>query len=473
MRIYKHLLPLIFLLLTATGSAQSVNISGSGSGYQNAGVRFYSQTDPVSKRLKPILTVLCDEKGFFSAEVPCRKTDVIFIKVGTFIFHLYVTDSSKYVLLLPNNIAKSGNEELNPFFIETDIIPVLVNKSDVNTLIGKFDSEYNPVFNFVADRVFRNNRNEDLQKEISKLEKFKEIPGISFYNDYVKFRMIMLNQLLSTGKNGQINEEEHLNKFFNSANTACLELVEQMFSGYFNKISSGTLMSSFNNAIGTASYKELKSVTCSDGKITNPELADFVILLNLNRSYFEQNLPGDNIRKIISLMRTQGETIFIRDIASTLLNKINSTLPGNYPAGFSLASTDGKLVSLKDFYGKYLILGFARSDSPASLTELGIINMWYKKYIRDVQVVIILADKEFKPASDALKKRGFNWIYLDGSKKEMIEFDYDLKMYPAFILLNREGKIIASPCSYPSENLEPEIRKILLADPARSGTENR
>jgi len=58
-------------------------------------------------------------------------------------------------------------------------------------------------------------------------------------------------------------------------------------------------------------------------------------------------------------------------------------------------------------------------------------------------------------------------------KREDLEFKYDLKMYPSFLLLDREGKMIANPCPYPSEDLEGTINKILLSDPIRSGSENR
>jgi peroxiredoxin len=283
----------------------------------------------------------------------------------------------------------------------------------------------------------------------------------------------MLNLVFSSVKNDQIKSTEFLNSGFNPGNPAYTDLAEQMFSGYFNKLSAGPLKASFDRAIAIASYSELRSVILEDGVITNKELADYVLLISLYSDYFERNLPGDNVRKIISLMKSQGETLFIKDVASILLGKINSTLHGNLFAGFSLLNSDGKLISLPDFRGKYLLLGFARSDSPVSQSELGIINMWYKKYIKDLQVVTILTDKQFKTASELMIKRGFNWICLDGSDKDNIEFKYDLKMYPTFILLDREGKIIASPSSYPSEDLEFVINKIIQAEQAGSATENR
>lgn len=474
MKIYRPGIPLVSLFFFASISGQTVFLSGSGSGYENAELKIYSQTDPVTKRLKPLLRITCDEKRTFSCEIPCTGSEIIFIKAGIYNLHLYVTEGSRYELLFPDYVAKSLSEEQNPFFIETEIIPqVINNQHDINNLVRIFDSEYNPVFNLVAERVFRNYKKEEIQQEISKLDKFSETKDPHFYSDYVKCRMIMLNLVSSSSNQVQTTAAEFINTGFNSENQAFSDLAEQMFSGYFNKISSGPLKDLFNRAVSTESFTELRSVIMRDGKIINMELADFIALLNLNTDYYERNLPGENVRKIISLMISQGETIFIRNIASTMLDKINASLPGNFPPDFALSNSDGKLMSLKDFKGKYLLLGFARSDNPSSLMELGIINMWQNKYIKDVQIASILTDKDFKSAFTKLKNLGFNWILLDGSKRDNLEFNYDLKMYPSFLLLDREGKMIANPCQYPSEDLELTINKILLSDPTRSGTENR
>ncbi len=474
MKICKPALPLIILFFCTVIDGQTISISGSGSGYKNAELRFYSQTDPVTKSLKPLLRITCDEKGYFSTELPWNQPGIIFIKAGTFNFHLYVTESSRYELLFPEYDAKSGSEEQNPFFKETELMPeVINNQQDVNNLIRTFDLEYNPVFNIVAEQVLRNFKKEEIQKEISKLDKFSQLNDQPFYNDYVKVRMIMLNLVGSSSNQDQTKADEFINNGFNSGNQAFLDLAEQMFSGYFNKISSGELKDYFNRAVATGSFSELKSVILKDGKITNKELADFVALLNLNSDYYERNLPGENVREIISLMKSQGESGFIKNIASVLLDRINSVLPGNYPPDFSLLNSDGKLMGLKDFRGKYLLLGFARSDNPLSLMELGIINMWQKKYIDNIQIVIILADKDFKSASGVLNNKGFKWIFLDGSKRDILEFNYDVKMYPSFLLIDRDGKMIANPCPYPSENLEHMINNILPGDSVRSGSQNR
>ena len=474
MKIFRILIPAIFLLIFSTLNGQKVHLSGSGSGYQNAIMRFFSMTDPVTGRLKPILTIGCDEKGSFSCELECRKSQTIYIKTGIYNLHLYISDSTEYEILLPDWIEKPGNEEMNPFFIETEAIPEVVNnKNDINNLIRKFDSDYNPVFNLVADRVFNNWGKDAIPDEIRKLDKYSEVKDPAFFSDYIKCRMIMLNLVSSSSKTVQNDAMEFINKRFNTANEAFLDLAEQMFTGYFNLISTGPVKDSFFRSVSIASFSEMRTGVLQDGKITNKELADFVILLNLNSCYYERTIPGENVRKIISLMRTQGETGFIKVSSAAILDKINSSLPGSSPPDFSLMDSDGKRMNLKDFRGKYLLLSFARENDQVSLMELGIINMWQKKYINDVQVVTVLADKDFKNASVKLRNLGYKWIFLDGSKREILEFDYDLKMYPSFLLLDREGKIIANPCSFPSENLDLIINNILSGERVRSGTENR
>jgi len=474
MKLYRPAFSFILLLFFFSAGAQTLIISGSGSGYKNAELRFYSQTDPVTKRLKPLLNVKCNEKGSFSCSVPYEKDELIFIKAGIYDLNLYVTDSTRYEILMPDYIARPANEEQNPFFVETELIPeVISNKQDVNNLIRAFDYDYNPVFNFVADRVFKNYRKEEIHQAISKLDGYSEVKEPSFYADYIKCRMMMLNLVGSSSSQDQSKATEFINNGFKSGNQAFYDLAEQMFTGYFNKLSSGQLREAFNLAIATASFIELRSVIIHDSRITNKELVDFIILLNISDDYFNWNLPGENVRKIISLMKSEGATIFIKNASSSVLGEIDNSLPGNTLPDFLLENAEGKLMSLKDFRGKYLILGFSRSDDQVSLMEMGILKTWQQKYINDVQVIVILTDKDFKSSSQSLSNRGFKWIFLDGSKKEKLEFDYDIKMYPSFILIDRMGKIIADPSPYPSEGLELTISKILLADPTRSGPENR
>lgn len=474
MKIYRVFITLGFLLISAFLPGQMISISGTGQGYQGTELRFFSQSDPITKRFKPLLNINCDEKGSFSCKIPCEGTELVFIKTGIFCFSIYATEGSKYELHFPDFISKPRGEEQNPFFIETNLIPEIVNDSnDINNLIRIFDTEYDPVFNIIADKVFNNFKRSEIPGLVEKLNGVSGVKGPKFYSDYVKYRMIMLNLVAFGTYPGHVEDSALINERFVPENQAFLDLIEQMFTGYFRDISSGPLKESYHRAIALSSFKDLKAIFLKDGKATEGQLQEYIILLNLYAEFYNGSIPLENVIKIISSLESDGSSHFIKEIASILLEKLQSALPGSIPADFSLLNREGRQVSLKDFRGRYLIMSFTRSDNPTTAMEFGIMNTWYKKYLNDLEIVTILTDRDFKYALNRMESNGFKWILLNGSSSGFLEYQYNIRTYPTFLFLDRESRIISDPAPFPSENLEPLIRKIIQEEKSRSDSKNR
>jgi len=469
MKIYRVCFTLFFLVIFSCLPGQVISISGSGRGYQNAELRIYSQSDPITKRFKPLFRTLCDEKGSFSFEVPCKGRELIYIRTGIFCFSINAAEGSKYEIRLPDFISKPRGEEQNPLFVEKNLIPEIVNDTnDINNLIRIFDAEYDPIFNDVAERVFRNIKKGEIPGLIEKLNRVSRANGPVFYSNFVKYRMMMLNQVAFGTYPGRIEDSTLINARFDSENQAFLDLVEQLFTGYFRGLASGPLREAYNRALTSSSLNDLKYVILKDGKAVEKQLQEYIILLNLCSEYYNGSVPLENTIKIISSLKSDGFSPFIKEIASQLLEKIVSTLPGTIPPDFSLLNDNGRKVSLKDFKGRYLIMSFTRSDNPATVMEFGLLNMWYKKYQADLEVITILTDHDYKSAMKKMENNGFKWTFLDGSSSDFLEYQYDIKMYPTFLVLDRENRIIADPASFPSEYLESWIRKLIREEKERS-----
>jgi hypothetical protein len=175
----------------------------------------------------------------------------------------------------------------------------------------------------------------------------------------------------------------------------------------------------------------------------------------------------------MSVLRTGGSSHFIRETATILLEKLRSALPGNIPSDFSLENNDGVVAGLKNFRGKYLLISFARSDNEESLMEFGILNKFYKTYMKDLEVITILTDRDYQSALHKMEKNGFKWICLNGSSIDLLEYQYDIRMYPTFLILDRQSRIIADPAPVPSEKLETLISKIIEEEKRGSDLKNR
>ena len=100
------LLPLTLLLINPLLKCQTVAIEGSGTGYDGVELRFFIQSDPVSKREKPVLRLTCNDSGFFRCEIPVEGNGTIYIKSGIFSMPLHVTQGSYYKIRMPDFVPR-------------------------------------------------------------------------------------------------------------------------------------------------------------------------------------------------------------------------------------------------------------------------------------------------------------------------------------------------------------------------------
>lgn len=457
---------LLFWLLTASiiqsVQGQDVKISGSGIGYSGAELRIFKQSDPVSGSLIPLARIRCDQEGRFSYALPVKETEKIFINAGIFSFFFFASSGTDYELKLPDLVLKTAEDEQNSFFNPVKVIPEVVNYPlDVNNLIRTFDAEFNPVFNRVADRVMYNVKLDEIPSLIEKLNNLSAIPGSTdFYRDFVSFRLIMLNLVARGEYPGRIEDSIMINRRFLPDNPAYFDLTEQMFTGYFKDLSGGPFRESFKKAVISSSLDNLKKVIMNDGKASNQELQEYIIILNLYSAYYDGSIPASNVLAIISSIGSEGSSKFLRELAITIMERLSVLSVSTSPPDLNLSDMGGKQYDLNDFSGKYLLISFARSDNSFSIAEYGILNTWLGKYKEKLQMVTILRDSDFKKAVSRMKGYGFSWIMLDGSSADLLEYLYDVKLYPSFLLVDPSGMIMIRYCPFPSETLEALIGKI-------------
>jgi hypothetical protein len=213
MRIFRALILLLILPFSLQPAhAQKIRISGSGKGYNGEELRVFYQSDPVTKSLVPLLKLYCDTTGHFDCEADVKPSANIIITTGIYSLSLYIDTVSDLVIKLPDFIARTTEEEQNSFFAETKVIPEVVNKPyDLNNLVRNFDMEYNPVFNSVADRIMYKIRKNEIPGLIEKLNRLSS-PGLpEYFNEFVRYRLVMLNQVANGEYAGRMEDSVLIN----------------------------------------------------------------------------------------------------------------------------------------------------------------------------------------------------------------------------------------------------------------------
>jgi len=452
---------LLFFVFINT-AARPVTIKGRGEGYSGEKLAFYLQSDPVSRKLIPLFVTGCNENGEFSAEITVKDNAVIVIKSGIYRFMLLVREGLEYELKLPARDPVTPAEESNPFIPGITIIPEVANNPyDINNLIRAFDSQYNTVFNRVSERVEKGIKKDEIPGLIESLNTVTGISDDPFFKDFVNYRVVMLNVVAYGEYMVRREDSIIINRKFVPENPAYTDLVEQMYRNYFKMLLSGPLKDEFSRSVNRASPSEIMRIMDRGGKAVNPLLQQYIILMNTYSGYFNGLMKEENAIAIFDSLSIGGKSVYIKDLAILLKHHATALSQGAFPPPFSLPDTSGKKVSVDEFKGRYMLLVFIKETDYASLGELALLKSWSDNFKDNVSIVAIITGKNYMEKASYFIKRRYNWIFLDGTDNPFLADLYDLRVYPSFMLLDREGRIAVRYCPLPSENLEGFLRSIL------------
>ncbi|HOU31123.1 MAG TPA: hypothetical protein PLG42_07660, partial [Bacteroidales bacterium] len=149
------------------------------------------------------------------------------------------------------------------------------------------------------------------------------------------------------------------------------------------------------------------------------------------------------------------------NLALILKQNATALAPGTFPPPFYLPDSSGRMVTAGDFQGKFLLLVFIKETDYASLSELALLKSWISNFKDNVILAAVITGKNYRDMLSYFRKRGYDWLFLDGTVNPFLADLYDLRIYPSFMLLDREGRIAVRYCPSPSENLEGFLKSIL------------
>ncbi len=149
-------------------------------------------------------------------------------------------------------------------------------------------------------------------------------------------------------------------------------------------------------------------------------------------------LPTDSCTKYFHQLGPKAKSSFFGQYAQ---NVLFSAKVGDLAPKFSLPDSNGKMVALSGFKGKFVVLEFWGTWCGYCIKDIPAMKKYYAKYKSKTEFVSIAFRESEERWKEALAKHKMNWVNLL-SPDEKLATTYGIEGYPTKIIVNHEGRIV-------------------------------
>ncbi len=459
------ILSLSLLIFVFSAYSQSVTVKGRVEGANENLVRIMKYADQFSHFLEqePLASTVTDGQGNFSITFDLEKTTYAFLALDLKKSEIYLTPGSTYVLEIIND---SSLQKGSVFDRAEKPLPVkILSSSDsLNQYISAFNVMFDHfVYNNFMSIYKRHDRKiiDDFKKTVN--DTFKT--GMSdYFKNYVEYTIASTVWLSRNGSTKKLLKEYFIGKPVLYENIAYTDFFHEFFKGYFNSpVRKDVTYDSVVNLINAGKdYLRFDTYLKNDTLLAqNARVRQLVEMELLKECYYDKSVDAANVENIFGELAARSRYSENRNIAVNYLKRFHRLAYGTPAPGFQLPDIMGKETQLGDFKGKFVLLTFMNTGCKICEKQLEDISKIEERYSEALKIVTVLSGKNPSETIKFFRNKGYGWtLLLLGNKITLLE-DYDVKAFPAYILLNPDGTIAMAPAPMPDENLDFFVQRMI------------
>ncbi len=464
----KTILLSAIILFSLMGKADTLptTIQGTNAEYAGQIIKVYKFADYITKKHELLATDTVNKQGSFKLSYKQTETLLISVPLGIYNAILFTEPNKTYNIILPPYQPITKADVLNPFFkpVETYLGIKNVDSTNLNYQIAGFNELY---YKYVENNyyyIFKNPHTANVDSAIQSIEdKFNSNPNTFFY-DYRNYKYAWLKYSSYMRDPRYVIREYFHDKPFLYQNPAYMDLFNQLFTNYlalYMNTSEGERL--YSDIAFAKSPQYIKQTFSNNMVLLNDTLQELVLLKGLYDAFYQKTFPTPSMLITLDSVALTTKVPYHKAIAENIQKKVLQAKSGFPAPKFELRDANGVFRSSSDYLANYVYLNFISVESFACQQDFELLKKLYEKHKNDFRIVSVCIDDDFKKATDLFKEKGYNWMLLSYRTQKTIVDDYKVRAYPAYYLINPDGKLGMSPAVSPGENFEWHFFKMLQA----------
>jgi len=454
-----------FVFLVITGYTQQVTVTGSAPGAEGRTIRLITWGDLITFTEKKVAEAEIDIMGDFEMTFDLPATSYISVAIDLHRSELYMQPGMTYKMkLAPINY--TDNLEVNPFILSQNLEIELINPGDneLNIWINAYDAKYNQFLldNFNALYLERKkNYLDTFRLQVNGWYRGIDQP---YFQNYMLYKTAGLEQIAHAQNAYNLAKTYFIDKPILYMNVEYMQFFNNYFTKYLTATSDILRKIDLTPIIKHAKpYPGLMETLKADSVLRNDDFRELVLLKGLYELFYAKQELEEPIISIFKTISLESPHEMNRVIAENMLAKATKLRAGTPAPEFSLMGrSKDQFHALKDFRGKPVVINFWTTFCQGCLAEMELEVSLYEKYKDQVEFISICNDRHWiKMNYFAQIKPEFAWTLLHFSDNTDLLVDYEVRAYPLYVVIDKEGNIVRAPAPGPSEGLEQVIEELI------------
>lgn len=209
-------------------------------------------------------------------------------------------------------------------------------------------------------------------------------------------------------------------------------------------------------------FQELFNTDINDADFLsrNPQLAELITMNNIKKAFFSNVYDKKTALKALDNIKKSSKYQKNKAIATNIEKQFNDLTYNAEAPAFLLKDKNGNTVQLSDYQDGMVLLQFVDRYTPLNEPEFFKLNELQKQWNDTIQVVTIATKEWFESYTQLFEKQEFKWQLLNLGDDILLLEKYHVRLFPAYVILKKKGRVGMAPAPAPDHNLENHVRRI-------------